>query len=102
MELSHLSIHGKSTPRSSMSIYITNSINLPLATLVRWRVSSFIPRPSSILAYARNQFFQAFIVRLFCEGNQIFSDSKQQMALIKNQSNGGTTLFSKRYVLPPP
>ena len=46
-----LSIYGKFTPRSSKSIYIINSMNLPSASPVRWRVSSFVPSPSSILAY---------------------------------------------------
>ena len=46
-----LSICGKLTPRSSKSIYMTNSINLPSASPVPWRGSSFVPGPSSILAY---------------------------------------------------
>ena len=47
----YLSIYGKFTPRSSKSIYITNSNNLPSVSPVPWRVSSFVPSPSSILAY---------------------------------------------------
>ena len=51
MSKTHLSTHAKSTPRSSKSTHMTNSINLPSASPFPWRVSSFVPRPSSILAY---------------------------------------------------
>ena len=50
MSKTHLSIHRKSTPCSSNSIYTTNSINLPPASPVPWQVGSFVSRPSSVLA----------------------------------------------------
>ena len=94
MSKTNLSIYGKFTPRSSKSIYITDSINLPSASPIPWRVSSFIPCPSSSLyarKVARNQFVQALIVRLFGQGNQFLNDTL--LLLIKNQPKLGPAVF---------
>ena len=94
MSKTNLSIYGKFTSRSSKSIYITNSINLPSASPVPWRVRSFIPSPSSSLyarKVARNQFVQTFIVRLFGQGNQFLNDTL--LLLIKKQPKLGPAVF---------
>ena len=70
MSKAHLSIHGKSTTYSSNSIYTTKSINLSPASPVPWQVSSFVTRPSSVLAdmpekLPKTSLSKAFFVRLF-------------------------------------
>ena len=70
MSKDHLSIHGKSTPCSSNSIYTTKSINFPPASPVPSQVGSFVPRPSSVLAdmpekLPKTSLSKAFFVRLF-------------------------------------
>ena len=60
----------RSTTNLQNSIYTTNSINLPPASPVLWQVSSFVPRPSSVLVdmpekFPKTSLSKAFFVTLF-------------------------------------